>query len=130
MNLALAVPLALKSHASVKNVVLVGSRAEGRVTRFSDWDFVISDRRFPEVARTLPQLVAILLPIAHQWDRLSETACYMLILAGPIKVDLIFAGVPHKPERPWQVTPDTLGCIDMWTSALLANPIDRFQPGR
>src|SRR5437867_11674200 len=31
---------------------------------------------------------------------------------GPVKVDLIFPGVRHRPERPWDVRPDTLDGID------------------
>lgn len=30
--------------------------------------------------------------------------CFMLILRGPIKVDLIFADQPHMSEPPWEVT--------------------------
>jgi hypothetical protein len=32
--------------------------------------------------------------VVAQWDRLSRHWCYMMILAGPAKVDLIF-GRPH-----------------------------------
>jgi hypothetical protein len=46
-----------------------------------------------------------------QWDRLSSTWCYMLILAGPVKVDLIFTE-PHALLPAWQVTAATLPGID------------------
>lgn len=111
-NIVTAIPSALASHSGVKDVVLVGSRAEGRDTPFSDWDFVVRIEDFQPVARELPRLLACLHPIAQQWDRLSETECYTLILSGPVKVDLIFADVPHKPEGPWHVTADTIGAID------------------
>lgn len=58
-------------------------------------------------------------PVVAQWDRLSPTWCYMLILAGPAKVDLLF-GYPHQPAAPWQVTASTLAGIDdhFWDWAL------------
>ena len=31
-------------------------------------------------------------PVVAQWDRLSRIWCYMLILPGPAKVDLLFGG--------------------------------------
>ena len=54
-----------------------------------------------------------------QWDRLSPTWCYMLILTGPVKVDLLF-GHPHQPAGPWQVNASTLAGIDdhFWDWAL------------
>jgi len=36
----------------------------------------------------------------------------MLMLKGPVKVDLIFPGVPHRPEPPWEVSPNALDGID------------------
>ena len=37
-----------------------------------------------------------------------ESAVISLTLAGPVKVDLIFAGVPHEPEGPWEITLEML----------------------
>jgi hypothetical protein len=96
----------------VRNVRLVGSRAEGRAITLSDWDFLVHAGDFPAVARALPSRLAPLQPLAQQWDRLSSTQCWMLMLAGPTKVDLIFPEVPHKPEPPWQPAPDNLDAID------------------
>jgi hypothetical protein len=48
----------------------------------------------------------------QQWDRLSDQACYMLLVPGPSKIDLIFADVPHTHERPWTVETGTLPGID------------------
>jgi hypothetical protein len=36
----------------------------------------------------------------------------MLIVSGPVKVDLIFADVPHEHEPPWVVDASTLSAID------------------
>jgi len=47
----------------------------------------------------------------QQWDRLSDTYCWMVLLRGPIKLDFIFAE-PHDPEPPWEVQPQNLAAID------------------
>ena len=67
---------------------------------------------FSAVAGALPALLAPLEPLAEQWDRLSLHQCWMLMLRGPVKVDLIFSGEPHAPEPPWRVGADTLEEID------------------
>jgi Nucleotidyltransferase domain len=99
-------------HPSILAVELVGSRATGRPTPLSDWDFVVVTERFDEVARALPALVAELEPLAQQWDRISAYPCYMLMLAGPVKVDLIFPGQPYESLPPWSVSAETLDGID------------------
>jgi processive 1,2-diacylglycerol beta-glucosyltransferase len=68
----------------------------GRLRARSDWDFQVDTSAFSGVAERLPGIVAPLRPVVAQWDRLSTTWSYMLILAGPVKVDLIFAE-PHAP---------------------------------
>jgi hypothetical protein len=95
----------------VRDVRLVGSRAEGRAIALSDWDFLVEVEDLA-VAGALPRLLAPLEPLAQQWDRLSTNCCWMLMLAGPRKVDLIFPDVPHTPEPPWQPAPDNLDAID------------------
>lgn len=94
-------------------VTLVGSRATGVPTPLSDWDFVVGCDDVEAVRPSLPSLVAPLRPLAEQWDRLGppEHSCYMLMLRGPRKVDLILHA-PHVPEPPWTVTPATLEGID------------------
>ena len=77
----------------------------------SDWDFKVETRDFQAVAAAIPALVAPLLPLAQQWDRLSDDACYMLMLRGIGKVDLIF-DEPQEPEPPWEVSDETLSGID------------------
>lgn len=96
----------------VRGVELVGSRATGASSPLSDWDFVVETEDFDAVARDLPSAVAGLEPIAQQWDRISEYPCYMLMLAGPVKVDLIFPGEPYASLSPWTVSTDTLDGID------------------
>ena len=111
MDVTERVATALDKHPAIRSVRLVGSRADGTPTRFSDWDFAVDTDDFASVAEALPHLVQALSPIAQQWERLSEHACYMLILAGPVKVDLIFDAV-HHVEPPWTPTPQTLAAID------------------
>jgi hypothetical protein len=112
VDLAVAVPAALDGHRSVQGVRVVGSRAEGRAHDFSDWDFAVETDDFQAVARDLPRLVAVLAPVAEQWDRYSSYACYMLMLRGPIKVDLMFPAERQEWAAPWDVSPDTLSAID------------------
>jgi hypothetical protein len=69
-------------------------------------------RDFATVAEALPGLLAPLEPLVEQWDRLSETWCWMLILWGPVKVDLIFPDEPHAKEGSWEPGPETLAGID------------------
>ena len=96
----------------MRSVELIGSRAGGSPTRLSDWDFEVEIDNFDAVARALPELVTPLDPLAQQWDRISDYPCYMLMLTGPVKVDLIFHGEPYQSLPPWTVTPDTLDGID------------------
>ena len=111
-DLASSVRAALLQHPHVRDVELVGSRATGSSTPLSDWDFAVTTDRFDAVAPELPSLVAGLEPLAQQWDRISEYPCYMLMLIGPVKVDLIFPGEPYESLPPWTVTAETLGGID------------------
>jgi hypothetical protein len=103
---------ALLPHPHVLSVELVGSRATGSPTRLSDWDFEVMTDGFDAVARELPALVAELEPLAQQWDRISEYPCYMLMLIGPVKVDLIFPGEPYESLPPWRVSAETLDGLD------------------
>jgi hypothetical protein len=96
----------------VRGIELAGSRADGRATAWSDWDFVVEADDFDAVARDLPALLAPLDPLVQQWDRLSREWCWMLILPGPVKVDLIFPEEPHAAEPPWKPDADNLGGID------------------
>jgi len=110
-------------HPAVKSVELTGSRARGEATELSDWDFEVETRDFRAVAEDLRALVAPLEPLAQQWDRLSEHACYILLLRGIGKVDLIF-DEPWESIPPWEVSAETLLGIDAhfwdWTIWLAA----------
>ena len=96
----------------MRSIALVGSRATGQAGPDSDWDFRVEARDFAAVAAALPSLLAPLEPLAQQWDRLSDEQCWMLILRGPVKVDLIFPEEPHVHEPPWVPSAENLGAID------------------
>ena len=108
----MSVRAVLLPHPDIRAVELVGSRAGGSPTPSSDWDFVVVTEWFDEVARALPALVAELEPLGQQWDRISAYPCYMLLLAGPVKVDLIFPDEPFESLPPWTVSAETLDGID------------------
>jgi hypothetical protein len=99
------------AHPQVRSVRLAGSRARGTATAHSDWDFQVDAADFPAVAGDLPALVEPLGPLAQLWDPLSRHHVYALILAGPVKVDLLF-DVPHRPAPPWRPDADTVPAID------------------
>jgi hypothetical protein len=103
----------------IRGVELTGSRAADRAGPLSDWDFVVHTASFEDVRPAMPRLVRPLRPIVAQWDRLSRSWCFMLVLAGPVKVDLIFAQ-PHPALPPWEVSESTLGQLDdhFWDWAL------------
>ena len=106
------VPSALESHRSVREVRLSGSRAAGRAHELSDWDFLVLTDDFPAVARDLHALVSPLDPLSELWDPYSDRACYMLMLRGPTKVDLIFPSEKRDWAPAWDPRPDTLEAID------------------
>ena len=112
MDLRERVIALVAEHPAVERIELVGSRAEGRATERSDWDFRVDTDDFPAVASSLPALVAPLAPLVEQWDRLSPHWCYMLLLRGPVKVDLIFPDEPHPLDGPWEPSASTAKAID------------------
>jgi hypothetical protein len=112
LDLASEVPRLLAASALVSSVELRGSRAEGTATRYSDWDFVVFAPTFETLAMRLPDLVSPLEPLVQLWDPLSNVACYMLIMDGPTKIDLIFEEVPNEPRAPWTASAETLPAIN------------------
>ena len=112
MDVARTVPAILRTHPCVTAVELVGSRAEQRAHELSDWDFAVEADDFERVARDLHALVAPLSPLAEQWDRYSSFACYMLMLPGPTKIDLIFPAEQREWSPPWSPSLETLATID------------------
>jgi hypothetical protein len=112
VDLGTRVPELLRRHPAVRRSELAGSRAAGCPTNLSDWDFVVETDDLGALAAALPELVAPLDPLAQQWDPLGEPPCYMLMLHGPQKLDLIFPGERVELRQPWEVRPDTLSAID------------------
>jgi hypothetical protein len=102
---------ALSEHPVAKEVRLIGSRLDGCPSSLSDWDFEIETADPVAVARDLPDLMACLNPIVAQWDRLAYRACYMLLLRGPMKVDLML-DLDRPKEPPWVMSKETLRGID------------------
>jgi hypothetical protein len=112
LDVASAVETALAAHSAVRSVRLVGSRGEGSAHELSDWDFAVETDDFESLARELPALVAPLRPLAEQWDPYSSYECYMLMLRGPVKVDLIFPAQKREWSGPWEVSESTLEAVD------------------
>jgi predicted nucleotidyltransferase len=112
MDIAARVTAVLEQHPSVERVEPVGSRARGDTTPLSDWDFHIHTSDPVALMRDLPTLAAPLEPLAAQWDRLVDHAAYMLVLPGPVKIDLVPEGQPHEIEPPWKPEPSNLAAID------------------
>ena len=112
MNLADRIIARVAPHPAIRSIRLVGSRAEGLATAFSDWDFRVEATDFAAAAEALPQLLAPLQPLVQQWDRLSPEWCWMLIVLGPAKIDLILPDEPHTNEPPWQPDRENLNAIE------------------
>jgi hypothetical protein len=112
VNLDELVPALVGAHPSVRSIHLTGSRADGTAHDLSDWDFAVETSDFPRLADELPRLVEPLRPLAAQWDRYSDHACYMLMLRGPAKVDLIFPDEKQDWAAGWEPSADTLAVID------------------
>jgi hypothetical protein len=125
-SLARRVIEAVEGHFAVRRVSLVGSRAAGTETAVSDWDFAVETDDFHAVGRDVGHLLVALQPLVQQWDRLSEQQCWMAILPGPVKVDLIF-NQPHDDEPPWCPVASNLAAIDAhfwdWALWLLAKRV-------
>jgi predicted nucleotidyltransferase len=109
---AVDVPAALEKHPAVRETRLGGSRAAGRAHELSDWDFLVLTGDFPAVAGDLHELVAPLGPLSELWDPYSDVACYMLMLRGPTKIDLIFPSEKREWSPAWEPRPGTLETID------------------
>ena len=122
------------AHPAIRSITFAGSRAEGRAIELSDWDFLVEADDFAAAAEALPHLLAPLKPLAQQWDRLSREHCWMLILDGPAKVDLIFPGESHALEPPWEPAAGNLEAIDvhfwdwmLWLNAKEARGSERVE---
>jgi predicted nucleotidyltransferase len=102
----------VRQHPQVRGIRLVGSRATQRARAESDWDFRVETFDFSAVAAALPDLLRPLDPLAKQWDRLSDRRCWIVIVPGPAKIDLIFPQELHVQEPPWDPQSDNLAAID------------------
>ena len=112
MDIITDVTRALGAHPSIRTVRLAGSRRRNAQTVLSDWDFVVETDDFAAVARDLPELVRPLDPLAAQWDPYADIVCYMLILPGAEKVDLLFPDHPRAWSGAWVAGSGTLVAID------------------
>jgi hypothetical protein len=102
---------ALDGSKVVSSLVLGGSRARGTATELSDWDLYLEgdpDRMMAEI----PGLVASFAPLAAFWEPLSEQAGYMVVMDGPIKVDVFPVGARRQIQPPWLLSADTVSLID------------------
>jgi hypothetical protein len=112
MDLGGKVGALLEEHPHVSDARLIGSRARGQAHDFSDWDFDVGTDDFAAVRPDLPVLVAPLLPVAQQWDPFADHACYMLLLPGVVKVDLLFLDQARDVAPAYEPSPDTLAAMD------------------
>lgn len=95
----------------VSSVVLGGSRARGEATELSDWDLYLQGD--PEAMMVeIPALIASSGPLAAFWEPLAEEAGYMVVMDGPIKVDIFPIGASRRIQPPWLVSAETLVSID------------------
>jgi hypothetical protein len=102
---------ALDGSKVVSSVVLGGSRARGTATELSDWDLYLEGDPDGMTAE-IPGLVASFGPLAAFWDPLPVQAGYMVVMDGPIKVDLFPIGATPRIQPPWVLSADSLASID------------------
>jgi hypothetical protein len=107
-----AVKAALEAHPAVTSVELVGSRAGGEAHELSDWDLSVQTGDFDRLSSDLPALLAPVRPLAHFWDPYSNHHALMVILSGPMKLDVCFFDRPRSYDPPYGVRADNLAAID------------------
>jgi len=110
-NITEIVPRLLTKHPAVRHVVLTGSRMRGDATEWSDWDFLVETNDFEAVSIALPSLTESLEPLARLWDPLSRHSIYMMILKGPVKVDICFDFLQQQ-QPPWVINSDTISQVN------------------
>jgi predicted nucleotidyltransferase len=111
MGVAERVEELLLRHPEVRAVTLTGSRARGETTALSDLDLKVEVDDFARFKEDLPELVDELEPLGKLWDPLGTHWNYMLMLPGPLKVDIILE-VPQAERPPWTVSAETLPQIE------------------
>jgi hypothetical protein len=112
MDLKAEIPKLLLLDPTVTSVQLAGSRERGDENALSDWDFVVATDDAVALREDISHLVASLNPLVGQWDRLGPVWCYMLILKGGVKVDIILEETTQVDEPPWKVSAANLPAID------------------
>lgn len=125
-----AVAEAVRAHPAVSDVTLIGSRARGTPNPYSDWDYDVATDDFGAVAQALPALVEPLQPLCSLWDPLAGHGCYMTILSGPTKIDLLF-DAPAQVRPPYDVSAANLADVDahfwdwsLWLTSKIAGGKD------
>jgi hypothetical protein len=111
-DLVAAASALVAKHPAVRRVEFAGSRARGTHEELSDWDLAVETSNFAAVARDLPTLVALLRPLAGQWEPLGHFPVYQVMLSGPTKVEYLFLGYRQDPKPPVNPSKDTLGEIN------------------
>ena len=112
MDLKAEIPKLLMLDPTVTSVQLAGSRERGDENALSDWDFVVETDNARALREDISHLVESLNPLVGQWDRLGPVWCYMLILKGGVKVDIIVEETTQVDEPPWKVSAGNLPAID------------------
>jgi predicted nucleotidyltransferase len=110
-EVVVAIRTALEHCSSVTSVTLGGSRERGRATELSDWDLYLEGDTGAMMVQ-VPEVVASFGPLAAFWEPLAEEAGYMVVLDGPIKVDVFPRGGRRRIQRPWVLSAETLVQID------------------
>jgi len=106
-----AIRVALERTKGISSVTLGGSRSRGEATELSDWDLYLEGDPHTMMAE-VPAVVASLEPLAAFWEPLDEKAGYMVVLDGPVKVDVFPLGAGRQIQPPWVLAADTLALID------------------
>jgi hypothetical protein len=110
-EIVVAIRAALERCNSVTSVTLGGSRELDRATELSDWDLSLEGD--PEAMMVhVPDVIASFGPLAAFWEPLAEEAGYMVVMNGPIKVDVFPTGARRRIQPPWVLSAETLVRID------------------
>jgi len=106
-----AIRTELERSSAVSSVTLGGSRSRERETALSDWDLYLEGDPAAMMAE-VPAVIASFRPLAAFWEPLAEEAGYMVVLDGPIKVDIFPIGARRQIQPPWVASAETLPLID------------------
>jgi hypothetical protein len=97
-----AIRTALDHCRSVTSVTPGGSRERDSATELSDWDLYLEGD--PEAMTVqVPEVIASFRPLTAFWEPLAEEAGYMVVIDGPIKVDVFPTGIVKISGPPGRV---------------------------